>query len=132
MVCVSAVCAQDKAPQPPPAAAVKVQPSIRVTFKLMPMDANEKDVFVVSNGEFSTSREWKGDGSSFALEITGALELQPDGRLVMTFKAALHGEGPDGTGDFRVSTHLLLAPGKELEVARLGDKTLVVNFSPQQ
>ena len=115
------------APKPAPAAAIAG--IARVTFKLLPMDPNEKDLFVVSNGEFSTSREWEGNGASFAVEIKGVLELQPDGRLVMHFDASLHGEGPDGTGDFHVSTNLLLVPNKEIEAARLGDKTLVVSFS---
>jgi len=126
-------------PQPPPTQPAQAQPeapralpagNVKVTFSLAPADDGDQGLFVVSCGAYSSRRSFENDDNAHWMEVSGDLELQKDGRLLLHMTVNLHNEGDEETAEFSTTSTLLLVPGKEVEVAKFGDKNLVVNFKP--
>lgn len=131
--CVTAVSAQE-APAPQPAQAQPEAPralpagNVKVTFSLAPAENGDQEMFVTSCGAYSSRRSFENDNSAHWMEVSGDLELQKDNRLLLHMAVTVHHEGEDNTAEFNTNSTLLLIQGKEVEVAKFGDKTLVVSF----
>ena len=129
------VPAQDApAPQPAPAPAEAPHAlpaaNVKVTFKLIPADQGDQEMFVVSSGAYSSRRSFENGDTTHWMEVSGDLGPQQDGRLLLRLTVSAHYEGEENSAEFQTSSTLLLAPGKEVEVAKFGEKTLVVSFKP--
>ncbi len=104
--------------------------NVRLDFKIIPLEGNDRGMFVITAvPEYETSVFFKGEGHAVEVEIEGEIELCDDGRILVFYDAHLAWEGNDGQANFHASSGVLLKPGRELEVSRFGEKTLVIKAS---
>lgn len=104
--------------------------NVRIDFKTIPLADDDKGVFIITgSNQYETRTEFKGDGTRVRFGSFGTLRIQDTGRLFLTYHTHLQLEGPEGKASFYVEGGILLIPGKETELARMGDKILVVTAS---
>ncbi len=104
--------------------------NVRLDFKIIPLEGNDRGMFVITAvPEYETSVFFKGEGHAVEVEIEGEIGLRDDGRIFVFYDANMAWEGNNAQANFHASSGVLLRPGRELEVSRFGEKTLVMKAS---
>ncbi len=104
--------------------------NVRLDFKIVPLEGNDRGMFVVTAvPEYETGVSFRGKGHEVKAEIEGEIALRDDGRIFVFYDAHMAWEGNGGQANFHASSGVLLRPGRELEVSRFGEKTLVIKAS---
>lgn len=104
--------------------------NIRLDFQRIPLEGNDLGVFIVTASPwFKTTTRFSGESGAGEFNVSGKLELRDDGRIFVVFEADMAFQGNGQAADFHVRSTVLLQPGQELGVSRMGDKTLVIRAS---
>lgn len=138
-LCVSVlVCAIAVAPaaEKPEKATQRKQSSrilarnVRLDFKAVPLEEGDSGVYIITAArEYSTAVRLQGEEGELEFEVSGEVELLDDGRIFVRLqaRALLNGDGEEA--EFNVFSGVILKPGQELGVSRMGDKTLMIRAS---
>lgn len=111
--------------------ASTVTKNIRLDFKMMPLEDDDNGVFIITAGPgYRTSTHWDGEGNDIRFEVSGTITIRDDGKLVVKYDAHLLFHTGEGRAEFRTSSTVLLEAGKELTVAQMGEKTLMICATP--
>lgn len=104
--------------------------NVRLDFKIVPLEGNDRGMFVITAvPEYETRVSFKREGQEVEVEIEGEIGLRDDGKILVFYNAHMAWEGNDSQANFHASSGVLLKPGRELEVSRFGEKTLVIRAS---
>ena len=104
--------------------------NVRLDFKIVPLEGNDRGMFVITAvPEYETGVSFRGEGHEVEVEIEGEIDLRDDGRIFVFYDAHMAWEGNNSQANFRASSGVLLRSGRELEVTRFGEKTLVIMAS---
>ena len=129
-LCAGALFAQEAQSDAPKGGAVKpvmLDRNVRLDFEMVPADADNQSLFVVTAlSRFKVSVAFKGPEGGMELEASGEIVLRDDGRIFVVHETTVTFEGEQSRGHFQVSSGVILRPGEELEVSRMGEKMLVI------
>jgi hypothetical protein len=104
--------------------------NVRLDFKAVPLEEGDEGLYIITaSSEFGTSVELEGEEGQLAFEVSGEIALLDDGRLFIRYEARVLIEGEEGEGAFSVRSSVILKPGQDLGVSRIGDKTLMIRAS---
>jgi hypothetical protein len=104
--------------------------NIRLDFRSVPQDEGDPGIFILTaTPEFVTHVRAEGDGGEIVFEVFGEIELMDDGKFFVQFECHTFMHHKEGEAEFNVETGVILTPGKEVGVSRLGDKTLMIKAS---
>ena len=101
--------------------------NVRLDFEMVPEEEGAQSVFVVTaSSRFEVNVSFKGQGAEMEFEASGEIALRDDGTIFVLHQTHVEFEGGEGRARFHVSSGVLLKPDEPLEVARMGDRTLVI------
>lgn len=101
--------------------------NIRLDFKMVPLEEDDRGVFLVTASSwYQTSTRFEGEGLQIEFEVSGHVRVVDGGRFFVTYEGHVEFSGEEQEAVFHVDSSALLRPGQELEVASMGEKTLVV------
>jgi hypothetical protein len=104
--------------------------NVRLDFRMVPEEPDDEPLFIITAvSEFEAGASFENDGGSFSFHIDGQIEVAEDGLLLVVYEAELNMDSMEGGGKTRARSGVLLKPGQELGVARIGDKTLMIKAS---
>ena len=104
--------------------------NVRIEFKRMPRDENDQGVFIITaSPAFATVTSMNGANGDVEFQVSGRVELRDGGGILVTYEASMAFNGNGQGAKFRAASSVLLQPGQELGVSRMGDKTLVIRAS---
>jgi hypothetical protein len=104
--------------------------NIRLEFKMVPLEEDDKGVFLVTASSwYHTSTRFEAEGVHVEFKVSGHVRVVEEDRWFITYKAHVEFSGENEEAEFHVDSSALLTPGQESEVARMGDKTLVISGS---
>ena len=104
--------------------------NIRLDFRRMPHDEKDQGVFIVTaSPSFKTITSINGGNGEVEFQVSGRVELRDGGGILVTYEASMAFNGNGQGAKFRAASSVLLQPGQELGVSRMGDKTLVIRAS---
>jgi hypothetical protein len=110
---------------------IAITKNIRLDFKMIPLEEDDNGVFILTAGpEYRTSTRWDGEGTEIRFEVSGKITIREDGKLVVQYAAHLRFHTAEGKAEFRTASTVLLEAGKELAVAQMGEKTLMICATP--
>ena len=119
--------AQKDAPKAGKAKPVMLDRNIRLDFQMVPADADNQSLFVVTAlSRFKVNVAFKGPDGEMELGASGEIVLRDDGRIFVVHETTVTFEGDQSHGHFRVSSGVILRPGEDLEVSRMGEKMLII------
>ncbi len=104
--------------------------NIRLDFRLVPEEENDKPAFIVTAvSTYETSARFKNEDKRVMLSVSGGVEKWEGNKILVLLNVELAFSGDEQEAEFYVSSGVLLEPGEECEVARMGERTLVVRAS---
>ena len=104
--------------------------NIRLDFRLVPEEEDDKPTFVVTAiPRYRTMGRYANADGEGMLEISGEVDIREDNQILVVLEAEMEFRSGEKETGWHVSTGVLLKPGEEFEVARMGEKTLVVRAS---
>jgi len=105
--------------------------NVRLDFKRVPLEEEDQGTFIITaSPAFNTLTRFRGDFGEAEFEVSGKLKLLDDGRILLAYEAYTSFDGHEEEGaEFHVASTVILQSNKELQVARMGDKILVIRAS---
>lgn len=104
--------------------------NIRLDFKAVPLEEGDKGIYIITaSPEYETGIRLKGDNGKIVFEVSGKVNLLDDGSIFVRYDAHTILKDKKGEAEFSVSSGVILKPGQELGVSRMGDKTLMIRAS---
>lgn len=106
--------------------------NIRLDFNMSPAEENAKPLFVIAASPgFETEINIEGEGGERGFRVEGTIEPLDEGKIYIRFEVEAHlgqdgGDHGDTAAEFFAGTGVVLTLGKEMSVATLGDKTLLI------
>ena len=101
--------------------------NIRLDFKLTPLEAGDQGSFIVTAiPEFELEVSYKGQGTKVTFTVGGEVAILDDGKILVSYSGNVFYQGGEGEAEMYSSSGVILEPGKKLKVAKLGEKTLVI------
>jgi len=104
--------------------------NIRLDVQLRPLEEGDEGVFITTASSwYHTSVRYEGDEGAIEFQIGGHIELLDDGRVFLTYESYGLMAGEEEEAEFNMESSVLLTFGKSAEVARVGEKTLVITVT---
>jgi hypothetical protein len=101
--------------------------NVRLEFKTVPLEKGDQGVFIITaSPEYEIGIRLEGDDGEFSFEASGEIELLDDGRIFVFYEAHTAMRGDDGELEFKTRAGVILKPGKQLGVSKIGNKTLMI------
>jgi hypothetical protein len=108
----------------------RLERNVRLDFAVVPLEEGDQGVFLVTaSSRYETGVQFKGKDGRVVFEATGTVKILEDDQVFVTVRAHLFFRGGEGEGNFQIDSSAILKPGKSMEIARMGEKTLVVKAS---
>jgi hypothetical protein len=103
---------------------------VRVDVKLIPIEDDDQKMYVTTaSHQYSTWIEYESEFIEISFGISGKVLILDDGNIFVTYNASTTFSEEDSNGEFGSEGSAVLTPGKETEVAHVGEKTLVIKAS---
>lgn len=104
--------------------------NIRLDFKAVPLEEGDNGIYIITaSPEYETSIRLEGDDGKIDFEVSGEVKPLDDGSIFVLYEAHTILKDKEGEAEFSVSSGVILKPGQELGVSRMGDKTLMIRVS---
>jgi len=104
--------------------------NIRLDFKAVPLDPGDKGIYIVTaSPDYETSVRHEGNDARIFFEVSGEVKLLDDGRIFVSYEANTIINSNDQETEFGFRSSVILKPGQELGVSRMGDKTFMIRAS---
>ena len=129
LIACAAVAAEDvAAPSAEETAATEaLGRNVRLDFRLLPLEKDNEEVFVVTASSwYETALRFEGPEIELEFAVSGTIELVDSGKILIQCDVELVYEGKDTEAEISTLCSAILKPGVDLEIAKMGDRTLVV------
>lgn len=104
--------------------------NLRLDVRLLPLEEGDEGIFLTTAASwYHTSVRYEGKEGAIEFQIGGHIELLEDGRVFLAYESHVLMAGEGEEAEFNVESSVLLTLGKPSEVARLGEKTLVITVT---
>ena len=104
--------------------------NIKIEFKAVPLEKGDKGTYIVTAfPEFETGIRLEGPDGKIHFVVSGEVNLLEDGKIFVRFEAHTILREKKGEAEFNVRSGVILNPGEELGVSRMGDKTFMIRAS---
>lgn len=101
--------------------------NVRLVFRVEPLDDDDREVFLVTaTPHFAHETEYSGQNMEIEFAVAGHLRILEENQILLVFEAHLLYEGNDDRALFHVESSVVIEAGATIEVASMGDRTLVV------
>ena len=104
--------------------------NIRLDFKAVPLEPGDNGIYIITaSPEYETSIRLEGVDGKIFFEVSGEVRLLDDGRIFVRYEANTIINSNDQETEFGFRSSVILKPGQELGVSRMGDKTFMIRAS---
>ncbi len=101
--------------------------NVRLDFRMVPDEPDDEPLFLITAvSKFRAHASFENDEGEFSFRVGGQIDVTEEGLLLVVYEAEMSMHGMAGGGETHAGSGVLLKPGKELGVARIGDKTLMI------
>ena len=102
--------------------------NVRLEFKVLPLEEGDRGAYVVTATPwYTTHAKFIGEKIHLDFHAGGHVRIMDDNEFFVTFEVEVGYEVPGTTAEFHVDSSARLVAGQALEVASMGDKTLVIS-----
>ena len=104
--------------------------NVRLEFLVVPLEEGDRGSHIVTATPwYTTHTKIIGEEMILNFHAAGHVRIIEDNELFVTFEVEVEYEAPGTSAEFHVDSSARLIAGKELEIATMGDKTLVIRAS---
>jgi len=104
--------------------------NVRLDFRSAAADEDDKGLHIVTaSPDYEAAVHMEGKEGEIDMKISGEVRLPADDKIFVSYNARTIIEGEEGIARFKVTGSVILKPGQELGVARMGDKTFMIKAS---
>lgn len=101
--------------------------NVRLDFRMVPQGPDDDPFFIVTAvSQFKARASFETDEGSFSFHVEGQVDVTEEGLLLVVYEAELSMNGIEGGGETQAASGVLLKPGRELGVAQIGERTLMI------
>lgn len=103
--------------------------NVRIGFTMVDDDGeSEGHVFIVTAvPKYKMTAKFKNEGEAAMMAISGAVDILENDDLLVLLEAEMLFAGEEGDEEFAVETAIRLRSGHEQEVAKMGERMLIVH-----
>jgi hypothetical protein len=104
--------------------------NIRLDFKAVPLEKGDKGTYIITaSSEYEISIRLEGEDGKIYFHVSGEVKPLKDERIFVLYTAHTILNDKNGEAEFIVSSGVILKPGQEIGVSKIGDKTLMIRAS---
>ena len=107
-----------------------LEKNIRLEFKAVPLGEGDKGTYIITAfPDYQTGIRLQGEDGTIDFAVSGQVKVLEDGRIFVRYDARTLVTNKKGSANFIARSGVVLRPGEELGVSRMGDKTLMIRAS---